>query len=220
MRSRYGCLRTRSSSSPTSWACRPSARSASILSSVAARRRSSRRVISCCANASPATSASGEPRQSASASRNVAAATDGGCSRASETSRSKQWRSMSSGATSNLYPRGSVAITPSPSTLRSRETYTCRDFCAVRSPSPELLDQRVRGDDLPCVEHEKCQKGALVALADRQRLSVAGHLDRSQDPEVHASPPNSCVYRAVYRCVTVPATARGQRDRTVCTGGP
>ena len=68
-RSRNGYVRTRSSSSPNTAACRPSASSLSISASRARSQRSSRRRISGAANGSSARSSRGGPRHSASASR-------------------------------------------------------------------------------------------------------------------------------------------------------
>ena len=76
-RSRYGWVRTSPSSSATTDACLPSARSASMRSSSAANRCSSSRAISARANGSSARSASAAPRQSSSAPLRSAAAPSG-----------------------------------------------------------------------------------------------------------------------------------------------
>ena len=72
-RSRSGCSATSVSSSPTSSGVRPASRSASSRSSSAASRSSSSRRDLAPANVSKANSASGGPRQSASASRQLCA---------------------------------------------------------------------------------------------------------------------------------------------------
>ena len=116
MRSRNRCSETRLSSSGTRAAWRPNARSASIRSSSAARRSSSRWAASMVANGSPWKSSSACPLQRCNASLSVSearAGSDVSELRATRTSRSKRAASTLSGSTTSMYPGEWVTMLPS-----------------------------------------------------------------------------------------------------------
>ena len=54
-----------------------------------------------------------------------------------------------------------------------------------RPVSPELVHQPVARDDLVRVQKQQRKQRPLARAAERQRPAVAGHLQRSKDPELH-----------------------------------
>ena len=109
-------------------ACLPSARSASIRSSSAAKRSSPSRAASACANGAYAKSASGGPRHSVNASRSRSldrrASPLPSAVRPASTSASKRSTSSCPRAVCNRYPCPRVTRTPSPSAPGADSTRT------------------------------------------------------------------------------------------------
>ena len=50
--------------------------------------------------------------------------------------------------------------------------------------APELVDQAGGRDDVPGMQRENGQDGALLRAAERERAPVDLHVERAQDPNV------------------------------------
>ena len=186
-RSRSGFSVTRVSSSPISWACRPSSSSASISASRAVVCSSSIRATSTRAKASSSRSARGGPRQRLSAARRSSERRSASPpSDACATSRSKRCQIDLLGLDVQ-----DVARLPSAHEIAAESLPQVRDQVLNRPdrrpgrlPRPQLLDQAVRRDDLACTEQEHGQEGALLRPPQLERSSLRPDLERAQDTEL------------------------------------
>jgi len=59
-----------------------------------------------------------------------------------------------------------------------------------RLVAPELVDQAVGGDDLVGVEQEKREEGAALPASELERTVAIEHLERPEQPKLHAMPPS------------------------------
>ena len=190
-RSWSGCSWTSASSSGTSWECRPSARSASIRSSSAARRAASRRWISACEDASSARSASGSPRQRSSASRQKAAR-PGGLrpyrlgDQPLEAEQVELIR-VDPDQVSRLLRDDHPAVAEQLAQLRDVELKrVCRG--GRRAGRPQHVDQAIDRHSPVGRQEERREQRALLGPAERDRAAAVDDFERSQDPELHRSP--------------------------------
>ena len=213
--SRSGSRATSTSSSARTSRWRPAARSPSIARSAAVRCSSSRRRISPAANGSSATSASGAPRHSASASRG----------RSSATSAAKRSASTSPSPRRSSYPRPRVTISaPSPlaaSALRTCETYSCTILAAVGGGSSPQSASTSRS--LDTVEPSSrastasSARGLPLPMATERPSAVTSTGPRtlicmclptstlSGDGTRAPKPAQAAIYRRFYRRLTAPA---------------
>jgi hypothetical protein len=59
------------------------------------------------------------------------------------------------------------------------------DAIARAVPGEQLLDQALGADQLPGVDEQDGEQGALAFAAERERLAVAPRGDRAEDRELH-----------------------------------
>ncbi len=57
-----------------------------------------------------------------------------------------------------------------------------------RLPAPQLVDQALAGHDVVRVQQEQRKQSALLGTPELQEPAFVFHLERSEDPELHASP--------------------------------
>ena len=184
--SRRGCSRTRASSSPTTSPCRPSSRSASMRSPVAASRSSSSLRISGWANCSNAKSASAGPRQSASARARSSRRSAGAAPLASRSCCSKRWASTRLGVDAeNVARRAGLENVCAELAPQPRDRVLERGRRGPRRLlTPEKIDEAVGRDDPAGLEQERGEEGLLTMAAQRDEAAVALDLERAQDPEL------------------------------------
>ena len=184
-------MATSASSSGMSSRWRPSARSASIRSSTADSRSSSSLAISTWANESYANSASGGPRQSASPSRSLAAASSA-CPAVSAllslldqrleamevelAGRDRQHVAVRTREEDAVLTRLSVlgsagsSLEP-PAQLRDERVNALRR-ARRRLGTPEVVDDLVDRHDLVRAQQEQGEQSALLMPAEREALSL------------------------------------------------
>ena len=179
-------------SSPTSSAWRPAARSASTRSSTAARRCSSRRAISAGANGAEASSASGGPRHSPSASRSCAAA----WSRVSGRERLAAVGDLAfealgvelAGTHAQAVAgwRGDQHVGVVERLAQSRDVdLDGLDRAGRHVLAPQRDREALGADRLIGVQRQHRQHRARLGAAERHRTAVGAHLERTEDPELH-----------------------------------
>ena len=104
--------------------------------------------------------------------------------------RSKRARSSSSCATCSRYPGAFVCRRSLPeqlSELRDIQLYRLLGRRG-RLLAPDRVDQPAAGDDPICLQQKQRQEGALLLPAEIECPSVRKHLERAQDPKLHADP--------------------------------
>ena len=184
-RSRYGSRATSSSSSATSCTWRPSARSASIRSSSAEKRSSSR-----CAAALPAgsaaRSASAGPRQSARASRSrvggrgrlgAVGLLDEAPERVEIELARRDAEEVAGRARDE--PVAELATQPDQVVLERRLRRRRRIV------APDAVDEPVDRDDAVRLEQQQAEHRAPPQATDRDDALAGPHLQRAEDPELH-----------------------------------
>ena len=215
MCSRYGCSSTSCSSCPMTSPWRPSASFASIDSSIAATRRSSRRAISACAKGSYARSASGAPRQRASA-------------------RSSASRARSGLPGAELPPAvvdqplepvrvdlleldlQLVAVLARHEDIRRKLLAEARDVhlkglqrVRRRALAPELVDQALARERLVGMQQENGEDRPALVSPERDLPGPVKGLQRAENAKVHASAAVAAMAQR-YRPVTA-LSPRGNR---------
>ena len=211
-RSRSGCSATRRSSSATSSPPPPSSRSASIRVSRASSRSSSSRRVSPNANVSKARSASGGPRQSASASRSVLDRCSAPWFR--------RLRDQSLEAAQIELIRVDlehIAGRFPHQRLSADQSAQLSHDVLERSPdrlrrllAPHLVDDAVGRHDRADVEQQEREHCPLPLSAEGERPRLVHHLDWTEDPELEHLP----VLALGYSADQAPLAIMGQPTRT------
>ena len=214
-RSRSGCAWTSASSSETSSAWRPSARSASIRSSSddgakllePRDLRLRERLVEEVGERRPAP----ERERLAQRALGSAASPPSSAARPSCARRAKRWTSTRSGRARARSPaRGSRSTGPERlAELRDVDLHRMRGRLG-RIAGPERLDEPVDRDDAPGLEREHSEERARLRPAERDGLAASFGLDRAEETylelwgacparSVHVVPSISCARRTFSR---------------------